>query len=249
MSDTVCYKKPFLTEVIVRIDWLEPIESLSKKLPKNLSQKAKKSFPIAEPSKKKVQAVQITSEGIESTETETTEWNFHDKNRSKTLTITTGALFIKYTTYESFEVLKHDFSDVLTAFFGEFKDIQVSRLGLRYVNNVTLNEPQPLRWEEYIDDKLLSLFSFYPQGSFLARVFHVIELNFGDSYLRYQFGLHNPDYPATIKRKVFVLDLDAYYPGLQEKDDVLPNLDKFHDKIQEIFEMSIKENLRRKMYE
>ena len=247
MYEQTRYRRTYLTEVVVRVDWLESLPSIAKKLPKSLSQRAKKSFPIAEPTKKKVRQVQITVEGIEEHEAELTEWTFHDKDRSKTLTIAPGSLFIRYTSYDSFEALRVDFTDIFAIFFSEFKDIQVSRFGLRYINNIELDEPEPLEWEGYINEKLLGLFHFYPETQYLSRVFHVVELNFGDSNLRFQFGLNNPDYPATIRRKNFVLDLDAYYPGLQEKDDVLSNLDIFHEKIQEIFEMSVTDNLRRKM--
>jgi len=54
----------------------------------------------------------------------------------------------------------------------------------------------------------------------------------------------NPDFPAPIKQKIFTLDLDASYQSLQEQVEISTNLDKFHDKIQSLFEMSITANLR-----
>ncbi len=56
--------------------------------------------------------------------------------------------------------------------------------------------------------------------------------------------MYNPDYPAPIKKKRFTLDLDAYYQGFHDKDEIQKNLDKYHDKIQELFELSITEKFR-----
>ena len=56
--------------------------------------------------------------------------------------------------------------------------------------------------------------------------------------------MHNTDYPATIKKKVFILDLDAYYSGLMNKNDIIEYFPKFHKSIQELFENSITEKYR-----
>ena len=91
---------------------------------------------------------------------------------------------------------------------------------------------------------LLCSFRFYKGAGIVSRVFHNVEYSFDDFNLRYQFGMHNPDYPAPIKKKSFILDLDAYYQGIQDKDEIQKNLDKYHDKIQEVFELSITDKLR-----
>ena len=64
--------------------------------------------------------------------------------------------------------------------------------------------------------------------------------------LRFNFGIHNPDYPAIIKQKVFILDIDVYHNGIQNKEDIISNSKVFHDKIQEFFEFSITEEFRSK---
>ena len=43
------YQKNYLTEVIVKIDFLNPINSLEDKFPTNLKPEIKRLFPIAEP--------------------------------------------------------------------------------------------------------------------------------------------------------------------------------------------------------
>ena len=48
-SDEICYATNFLTDVIVRVDLLNPVNKLAKTMPKEISDVIKPHFPIAEP--------------------------------------------------------------------------------------------------------------------------------------------------------------------------------------------------------
>lgn len=246
--DEICYEKDFLSNVIARVDFASPIEAISAQLPPVLATAALKAFPIAEPRKQIAQQFQISASGLQRSTSESTQWRFHGKSRDKTLTIVPEALFVEYNVYRSYEILKGDFFGYLAVFFGEFKDAQARRLGLRYINNIQLDEDNPLAWDRYLSPEMLSTLRFYPHPECIARAFSVLEMNFGDFNLRYQFGIPNPDYPATIRRKIFTLDLDAYAEGLQDYGDITGKLDKFHDQIQNLFESSIKDELRDLMH-
>jgi uncharacterized protein (TIGR04255 family) len=65
--------------------------------------------------------------------------------------------------------------------------------------------------------------------------------------LNFQYGMHNPDFPSRIRRKLFILDLDASYQGLLSRDDIKSNIDTAHNRIEELFENVIREDLRRRM--
>jgi len=59
--------------------------------------------------------------------------------------------------------------------------------------------------------------------------------------------MHNPDYPAPIKQKIFVLDLDAFKEGtlsFEEVNDIIP---KLHQNIESLFEKAITPSLRGRM--
>jgi uncharacterized protein (TIGR04255 family) len=93
------------------------------------------------------------------------------------------------------------------------------------------------------------MFEFPPEVDrpALSRVFHNLELSLDAFNLVYRLGMHNPDYPARIRQKVFVLDLDAYTQSLVNIKDVAHLLDDFHGAIQRYFERSITDNFRRVM--
>lgn len=240
LDDPGIYKKNYLTNVIARIDFVSPLTDLNSGLPSEISKTALINFPIAEPQKVLRKELQIAPKELKQREKEYMQWTFHGKDREKKLEISPTAILVEYTGYVSYEKMRDQFIEVLQAFFSIYKDVVCSRIGLRYINNIALeNESDPLDWEDLLNEKLLSALAFYPDNQFLARSFHNLELNFGEYNLRYQFGIINPDYPAVIKQKSFILDMDAYYRGNLDHNNIGENLDEYHDRIQEIFEMSI----------
>lgn len=240
------YKRNFIKEVIVRIDLVNPLLRVDTGLPPALTEAALRTFPIAEPREAVHREVEIGPAGVAHREDRYTEWHFHGKDREKTLTIGPKAILVQNRKYESYEVLRAEFMNVLDRFLDLFEGVQPARVGLRYVNVIELTEQQPLDWKAYLDPRLLSLFTFPPDSDRIAlsRVFHNMELSFDLFNLRYLLGMHNPDYPARIRRKVFTLDLDAYTQAFVEPREIGRTLDSFHQAIQRYFEQSITQNLR-----
>ena len=75
----------------------------------------------------------------------------------------------------------------------------------------------------------------------------MIELNYGESMLRFQYGIFNKDYPAVNKQYSFLLDTDVYAQGVFEIHDLKLKLSEFHSKAKDIFEEAITDELRKKM--
>ncbi len=241
------YQSNYLTEVIVRLDLLSPIDEIHKKLLPRLIKEIKQSYPIPEPQKLISTELQISPEAQFTKEIETIEWIYYGRNRDKMLKIVPNSILVSYKMYRTFEQLKQEFLPVLNTFLDIYQDAQPTRLGLRFVNNLNFSEGNPLEWSDYLNPYLIAAFDFVPEPHETARLFNILELNNGEFNIRYQFGMPNPDYPAPIKQKQFVLDFDAYYQGLLDKAEVHITLDKFHSRIQELFEKSITDNLREKM--
>lgn len=247
------YKKTFLTNVIVRADFPNPIETNS--LPSDLKDIILKSFPISEPKKKvyvesEIKIVPKSKIEIE-TGQETMEWHYYGKNRDKRLII--GDKFISITymkSYKSFEYLKDEFLEIFTKLITVFEnDIQINQLGLRYINEIDLDEPNALNWDDYLDNNLLSMFNIVEDKEIIARGFNNLVFNHGNMILNFKYGMHNPDFPSTIRKKIFVLDYDAHFVGLQDLNEIELNLISFHDEINKLFEHNIKDKLREIMNE
>jgi uncharacterized protein (TIGR04255 family) len=243
------YRRDFLASVIARIDFAAPLPLAKKGPPAAVVAALKKEFPIAELQVKQIKEVFIPADSsTRETTREVREWNYHSKNREKKVVVTADCMFLESKKYQGFKVLRTDFLNTTNALFDAFKDLEVKRLGLRYINKIVLKEPKPTVWERYLNENLLSSFKLVTARQTLVRVFHVLEQKFDDeSRIRFQYGMTNPDYPAVIHRKHFVLDSDAYCELIIGRDEVERFLDIFHDRCKERFEQLITDPLRRQM--
>lgn len=238
------YRKPLLNQVIVRMDFPAPINQLSRALPRDISKVVLPLFPIAEPKKFIARELQLTKRETKEKVLEGTNWLFHSIDKGKTLTIEPDNINISYKKYDSFDVLKNDLLVVLEAMFKKYLDLQGSRLGLRYINKIELTEGNLFDWSDYLDERILTMLNIQEDPTKISRAFNTLVLNYGDMIIQFQYGMHNPDFPAPIRKKIFILDYDAYYQGPQTLEDIKQSIDKFHEKIQALFEANITDNLR-----
>jgi uncharacterized protein (TIGR04255 family) len=240
----ICYKKSFLKDVILRIDFPSPLPGLDKSLPNNISKKALKNFPISEPQKTQTQEFQFSSAAFQAKSSELMRWVFHGKEREKCLIIEPSALMVTVKSYKTYEVFMEEIMEVITEFYKTYKDLNASRVGLRYINIIEPDDEDPLAWGKYINGNILGIIEFHEEKECITRAFHILEYNFDGLAVKYQFGIANPDFPAVIKRKQFVLDIDAYFNGAIEQQEIADNIERLHEKIQEIFEKSITQDTR-----
>lgn len=238
------YKNHFLDQVIIRMDFPAPLNRLTKALPQNIKMASISSFPIPEPRKFIAKELQVSKQATKEKVTEGTEWIFHSRDKERTLTIRHDNVNISYKKYESFEVLKNDFISISEAMFKEYQELQSSRLGLRYINEIKLPENNILDWYDYLDENLLTMLKVPKETNNIARAFNNLILNYEGIIIKFQYGMFNPDFPAPIRKKIFILDYDAYYHGPQNFEEIKQSIDIFHEKIEAFFESSIKDKLR-----
>jgi uncharacterized protein (TIGR04255 family) len=250
MPSNNTYNKNFLTNVFVRLDYPNPLpiqDSLSPKLTGTLL----KSFPIYEPGTIRGSLFKFDKEKGASIERDSLDkqWTFFNADRSKNVLVCKNFLLMTYTKYNSYESFKKDFIDILTVMHEDYgENLIVSRMGLRYVNEINIEEADPLDWNRYINGNLLCFFNFSSDRDSISRGLGSLIWNYGDMYLVFNFGMHNPDFPSTIRKKSFILDYDAVRADIQNFDEIVDNMDRFHAKIEELFKLSIKEPLEEIMY-
>ncbi len=246
----VRYKKNFLKEVVVRIDFPVPLRAIRVRVNQKFIREIIKYYPIQEPIKVIKDALRLLSEPAKNrTGEKRTNWFFHSRNRGEKLCINDTCMFIDVSKYESFAKLRSHFVSALESLFSNYSDVSISRFGLRYTNYIEGNELDPTDWKGYLNPELLSIFEIADSREAISRAFHVLDMNYDDMSLRFQYGMHNPDYPAPIRKKLFVLDFDAYIEAALGKEEVLHNLDTFHGKIESYFERCILEKGRKVLNE
>lgn len=231
--------KKHLDEVIIRVDFLKPVDALIESMPAELNSAIMASFPIAESKDLIAEELQIKKEGIDRKRTALKEFDFYGREREKRFCITRDYFFIVYSKYESFDVLKSEFIKATDILFKISPDLQGKRIGLRYINKIKSDERDIFSWNSLLNAHLLSIFDVpldEDKGK-IARAFHNLELNYSDFNLRFQYGMHNPDFPAPIRQKMFILDFDAYYQGLISRDDDIGSrISAFHDAIKKLID-------------
>jgi len=242
------YKKNFLDKVIVRVDFTKEISEIDKALPEPIVEAVMKYFPIPEPKVTHGQEYQIGPQQMAVKEVTHQEWHYYGKDREKDLSITRNSMSITYNVYnDSFENLKKTFIDAINILHNTYNDLLFRRLGIRYIDKIEFNETDYTSWDKYIDKKLLSIFDIEPDKTKLSRAFNILESNYGNMNVRFQYGMYNPDYPAPIKKKIFILDSDVFLEAVQTNQEIESNLARFHDKLGQLFESSITDELRKVM--
>ena len=161
--------------------------------------------------------------------------------------MTADSVFVQFKSYKSYVETREQFGAVVTALLTEFPDTVVARFGIRYINQIDIPLTDPTNWDEYINERLLSSRKLILEGEHLTRLITIVELKYGDVALRFQYGMPNPDHPATVRRPLFVLDFDASVAQAHSLGETLGHMDAGHSRIQELFERSITNALREKM--
>lgn len=243
MLEDICYSKNPIKEAIIRMDFLNPITQFNNEIPNELTHIIKELFPIPEPRDVIARELQISNDGVTQNENKVKEWNFHNRERNRKLVITKDSLILVHNDYESYVKFSSDFFTIANPFFKMF-NLQLCRFGMRYVNNIEIEKGDPFNWSQLLNKNLRCIFNIPENKQNIARAFHNLELNYGEYNVRFQYGMHNPDYPAPIKKKSFILDYDAYTSGILGKDELDIYISQFHLAIQKLFEGSITEKFR-----
>lgn len=241
------YKRNFLKQVIARADFLAPIPIPEGPLPKPILAVAKKQFPASEQKKELLKQMSVSSAGIREMQIEQFEWFYHNNAKTKTLRVAQNYMYVEYLKYDSFDALRNDFLSVMNALFDYTPPLQLKRLGLRYIDHIELKEPKPTEWSTYLSPNVLGSFALADDPSTISRAFHHMQFDYGDMRLRFQYGMPNSDFPAVIKKKLFVLDFDAFRDGEVSRSELEPLLIRCHEKIKAAFEEVITDGLRKKM--
>jgi uncharacterized protein (TIGR04255 family) len=242
--------KNTLKQVILRLDFASPLENIQEKLPVQFATNIRRILPICEIHKVSEGSVQFEiklnkpdSSKTHSIGQQYNQWRYFGQDKQKLLEIDKKHITLLYFNYTNFSEFHEDYLSILTILRESTKEVKFSRMGLRYINEMNLNEVNSKYWSRYLNSDLLSIFKIYPDYSKISRAFHVLNLNFGDFKINFQYGMPNPDFPAPIKQNIFILDLDAYTEGLIEDIDSIEKLmESFRKEIKALFQSSVKKS-------
>jgi uncharacterized protein (TIGR04255 family) len=250
--DDIKYSTNYLKEVICRIDFASPLSD-NKIFNESVIKTIEKHFSIPDMDRiLNMGKINIETENPAFNVTSFIEKNFFNDNKTKKCSLCSQHLSINIFNYRSFEELFEILNDILDVLYRVDSSICLKRFGLRYINDYQFSGEKKLySFTKYFNTKLLSSYNFLEyleDNIFPSRAINLQEFICKDLRLKFQFGMYNPDYPAIIKKKHFVLDYDCYFNGIiDNKSEIISKLISSHESIQYLFELSISKKLREEM--
>ena len=239
------YKKNFLAQVILRLDFTKEIEQ-SETCYSKFYDGIKGVFPNKKIDTSVTVKATFLDKKFEQSQEESPLYTFTNIEETKILTLEKTDLVITYVnnSYTDFSELSDTIKLVINSFYSAYGNMIVKRTGLRYINNFYLPEGDPLDWSNLIDKRLLQLIEFVPDKKELSQVLGVLVLNKSYGKLRIVSGLFNSEYPNKIAKKEFILDYDCFSEYENEVQDIPALAKTLNDEITKLFELSIQDGMR-----
>ncbi|MGB7533967.1 MAG: TIGR04255 family protein [Halobacteriota archaeon] len=242
------YKRNFLSNVLFKLDF----PTLSDYGPEKISAfqiLIKKEFQILE--EKSGVRIEHEFKGTEPIEYKTTKllkWMFFNKTKTRIVLFESDNIIVEFKEYTHFEEYFKIIDLVINSLYQLYPSIVSTRLGLRYINQINIDEEHPFKWDHLLNRPLLDSISFISDKKDISRYITLIELNKEDYRLRFQYGIANSLYPNPIIKKEFILDYDCFtFESLEKKEEILDKVKEFNGVISNMFEKSIEDGLRRIM--
>ena len=241
---TNLYKKNYLKNVIFRLDFVITGKNLDNIMDKSTIDIIKNNFKHFEPVKPvkntniqfdvATQQTQIHNEEI-------TSFVFHKLDGSATLTITPNCLIIDYRQYSEVKTLKDDVK-MLDCIIPK---ISINRTGLRYVNYIDKKEFGEIDWSKYIKDELLCSKDINTdERSKLLQTITVADYKYPNCFLKFQYGIHNQNFPGDCVKDAYILDFDASSNEINSEKEMIDTIQSWNDIIRTFFEDVIKDELK-----
>ncbi len=236
----------FLKNVILRVDFLEEIK-LSQHAVDSFRRVVSDDLPDVE-SRERISMEMTMDQTQRTTKEKRTKVSFfHNKTTNNSISLEPDAIVFDIRKYNNYDELRRLAQKAIQNLETENPSIKVSRVGLRYVNQIILNEGHPLELTGFIKEPLISSIAFVERQNELSRFIGIIELNRSEYLIKFQYGWFNSEYPNPIAKKEFLLDYDCYSKNEIELSSVLNQVDTYHTAIKELFRYSILDNLEKVM--
>lgn len=240
------YQNPYLTNVIFKLDF-KNIENFDKVFAENLMNHLKQDFSLSETDKKMFEyTAQFDGKNKMDSHVESPIYIFYDSElKQKQITIAHNFLAVEFFHYDGFDSFLNIISKVSSAFNELYQENFISRVGLRYLNQITQTKTKLFDWGKLIDKSLIAnVNTYFKNNSNIARSVSQTILNYDKYFLNFTYGFFNSDYPAKVAKNEFLLDLDCFAVNIEKTTIINDYIKPFHHEIQKHFENAVKPDLR-----
>jgi uncharacterized protein (TIGR04255 family) len=142
--------------------------------------------------------------------------------------------------YDHFPPFRAEFEVAYNALIQLYPDCRITRIGLRYINQIQFDQGNPLDWEEYLAPGLVTSVKAGMLGdASLVRSLHQLHTRRGDLNLQMRYGISNPEYPAALSRREFIIDIDCHKTGIVPAGEVVATITALNEMCESEFEACI----------
>lgn len=239
------YKKNYLTDVIFKINF-PIVTDLTRDVSPEFKEKISSLFPIFETVKLSNIKFEATPKDVTTERQDGTMWRFKDANDKTIIELNSDSLAIVTRNYKDYSNFEKLILKTMNIFLGVYKNIVINRFGLRYINQINLDEKNLYDWTKYMVSNLITNIDFIQEKTSLRRAMTFLEIAVDDEIkLRIQYGIFNSTYPGKLLNKEFVLDYDCFTDVQFNKEQLKDKIKTFNGIITEYFEKSIKDEFRK----
>jgi uncharacterized protein (TIGR04255 family) len=248
------YEHNYLTKVVLRLDFdaLEQLrQNVQVSVKPEFSNRIAAIYPIVAGQPTATLSVNIGPMGSGINQQITgVQWH-HRKVENGTCVVALAPEFlaIEYGKgdFDHFPPFRAEVQTILMALQDMYHVPTFNRIGLRYIDEISIPDGNPLDWNGLIaPDLITSVKACIQEGMDMVRSIHQLHARRNECTMVYNYGLHNPDFPNTLARRSFVLDFDCSRSGVAA-GEALQVIDDINNFCESIFENSIQDGLREKM--
>ena len=237
------YKKNFLSQVIFQVTFASGAEITDDAMK---TYKTSLGGDYSELAIVKQQGIIIQNDGsnVKTNVEDNYIWQIDSATKDHTITVAKDSFAISFVEYSEFKKHLDVISSAQEKFFKQFSSItHVDRLGLRYVNQIKLNE-QRVDWTKYLSSSLTDSFNFVDSDKLRRSMHSIVITEDEETQINLNYGIYNQYFPAPIVDEEFIIDIDAYTPASVDVVDCGRILEKFNKTTAIYFELCIKDELR-----
>ena len=190
----------------------------------------------------------------------TRQFRFMNRERTLSVLVTPTVVSVESTDYSRYEELRASVARAIDALHQtDARIVGITRIGLRYIDEVRVAAQTEVTWADYIDEKLSAPLSLTLGGHPPALTQGTAQFDLGDArHVVMRYGARNGQAVgnAPLRRRradqhgaFFLIDIDSYWasddPAVEfDADAALEVCDNLHGPIRELFEASITNRLR-----
>lgn len=240
------YKKNFLESVIIRIDF-PSILRIDQEAPAEFQENIREKYPNFEETSHQNVQFKITEDAPEYAADKFKIYIFSNKEKDKRIELSRNFFTLEYIrNYSSFTPFFEDFNYIFKELIQIYSIGILSRIGLRYINQIEVSEGNPLEWKGYIKQHLISAIDSRPTNELLQPLRFITQEIYRAEHGQFifQHGIFNNEFPNPIARKNFILDFDYFTTQDTEISQVNGMIASMNQFCTDTFENSIEDKLR-----